>query len=159
MKRFLKPFSRGQRGFTLIELLIVIAILGVLAALVVPNVIRFMKSGQLASAKQEFGTVQTSVDAVMAEAGWNDIDGDDWIGPGNPADETWEISNDDVASGPTTYDVAPFLRRDLQGDFRPGTDGLIEQASWHSGSSRFALGGLCQGKRRLRENSAAHLKE
>jgi len=58
---------RKERGFTLIELLIVVAILGVLAAVVVPNVGRFLGRGQEEARRAEFHDVSTAVTALMVE--------------------------------------------------------------------------------------------
>jgi type IV pilus assembly protein PilA len=50
MKSFMKIFYRESKGFTLVELLIVIAILGVLAAAVLPNVTGLVGSGKTEAA-------------------------------------------------------------------------------------------------------------
>jgi len=59
--------KRGEKGFTLIELLIVVAILGVLAAVVIPNVGRFIGRGEDEAADTEFANVQTAVIALMVD--------------------------------------------------------------------------------------------
>jgi len=59
--------KKGERGFTLIELLIVVAILGVLAAVVIPNVGRFMGAGQSEAAKTELADVQVAVTSMMVD--------------------------------------------------------------------------------------------
>ena len=59
--------KRGERGFTLIELLIVIAILGVLAAVVIPNVGRFIGRGEEEARDTEFANVQSAVLAMMVD--------------------------------------------------------------------------------------------
>ncbi len=64
--------KRGEKGFTLIELLIVVAILGVLAAVVIPNVGRFIGRGEDEAAATEFANIQTSVIALMTD---NQLDG------------------------------------------------------------------------------------
>ena len=59
--------KRRQKGFTLIELLIVVAILGALAAIVIPNVGRFIGRGEAEAALTEEQNIQSAVVAMMVD--------------------------------------------------------------------------------------------
>ena len=62
-----KCFKKKQVGYTLIELLVVIAILGVIAAVAVPNIVKFMDSGETEAAAAELHNVQVAASAAVHE--------------------------------------------------------------------------------------------
>jgi prepilin-type N-terminal cleavage/methylation domain-containing protein len=66
--------ERGEGGFTLIELLIVVAILGVLVAVVLPNFTGLLGSSKTTANSAELVIVQTAVDAKMADQSLADYD-------------------------------------------------------------------------------------
>ena len=67
MRRLMKGLRRGEKGFTLIELLIVVAILGIIAAVVIPNLAGFMKTGQLNADRTEAENMKTAGLAYYAD--------------------------------------------------------------------------------------------
>jgi prepilin-type N-terminal cleavage/methylation domain-containing protein len=63
----MKMMHSGEKGFTLVELLIVIAIVGIIAAVIIPNVGTFMRMGTVTAANSEAENVQTAALAYYSD--------------------------------------------------------------------------------------------
>ncbi|HEY3197411.1 MAG TPA: prepilin-type N-terminal cleavage/methylation domain-containing protein [Nitrospirales bacterium] len=60
---------KGQKGFTLIELMIVVAIIGILAAIAIPNFLTYQAKAKTSEAKTNLNAIRTSEVAFFAENG------------------------------------------------------------------------------------------
>ncbi|MCG8553079.1 MAG: prepilin-type N-terminal cleavage/methylation domain-containing protein [Desulfobacterales bacterium] len=57
----------NEKGFTLIELMIVVAIIGILAAIAIPNFLNYQLKSKTSEAKTNIGGIKTSLEAYNAE--------------------------------------------------------------------------------------------
>jgi len=64
-----KMIRKGQKGFTLIELMIVVAIIGILAAIAIPNFLRFQLKSKTSEGKVNLAAIRTAEESYLAEFG------------------------------------------------------------------------------------------
>jgi type IV pilus assembly protein PilA len=60
---------KAKKGFTLIELMIVVAIIGILAAIAIPNFLRFQLKSKSSEGKVNIAAIRTAEESFLAEFG------------------------------------------------------------------------------------------
>jgi type IV pilus assembly protein PilA len=64
----MKLIRKNQEGFTLVELMVVVAIIGILAAIAIPNYQKYQAKARQSEAKLTLGSIHTALTAYAAEA-------------------------------------------------------------------------------------------
>ena len=88
LKKLASRITGGQKGFTLIEMIVVVGIIAVLAAVIVPNIGKFIGSGEQGAKDAEMESVETAMNAMMADQAVTLLDNPN-TGAGTVGENLW----------------------------------------------------------------------
>ena len=65
----LEKMKKDNKGFTLVELIVVIAILGILVAVLAPQYVKYVEKSRISTDKQMAETLLSEVNVAITDAG------------------------------------------------------------------------------------------
>jgi len=122
---------RSKKGFTLIELMIVVAIIGILAAIAIPNFLRFQAKSKQSEAKTNLGGIFTAETSYFSEHNnFADLDVISWA-PVGSAKYRYVILNPALSLGNTgvaldAWVITPAFSNATPMSFTAGAQGDID---------------------------------
>ena len=149
--------TRHAQGFTLVEILIVVVILGILAAIVIPQFTRASESAQASSLASQLQTVRSQIELYQVQHGgqypdlssnWGDMtsETDDGYGPyfqqapRNPLAPSG-VDRDSIGSGDDVAWVWDGDANTIKANVRPGVETELERAGMEEGQDFEVVGG------------------
>ena len=74
MKSLKQRICQAERGFTLVEMIVVVGIIAVLGAVIIPNIGKFIGSGEQGAKDLEWETVQSSLELMVVDKAVVNVD-------------------------------------------------------------------------------------
>jgi type IV pilus assembly protein PilA len=143
---------RNKKGFTLIELMIVVAIIGILAAIAIPNFLKFQAKSKTSEARTNLGAIFTGQTSYFGEANrYGDFTNIGWGPTGTPK---YHYTLNGAATGSTNINIgadssaltAPTWTGNFNGATSGGVpiNGTTPNLDLTTGNSHYTAGAVGQ---------------
>jgi len=120
--------KKGTKGFTLIELMIVVAIIGILAAIAIPNFLRFQAKSRTSEAKTNLKAIYIAQNTYYGEFGvYGDFNITNWSPVGRALIYAYSLNGDVPTGAQATSGVIVPESGNLQ--YR-ASKGITGSSSW-----------------------------